>query len=188
MTGVPNRSAETRARIQECALELFARNGYAATRVVDIAAAAGVSHMTFFRHFPTKEDVVLEDPFNPFVADLIAAQPLGLPVLERVRLGLLNSTTELPEWAVAQTRERIRLAACEPVLRDRFSAHLHATERCIVDRLIEQAADPLTASTATAACLAALRVALLDWGEHGEETLNERIVAALGVLGPTAQD
>lgn len=140
--------------------------------------------MTFFRHFPTKEDVVLDDPFDPFIADLIAAQPRDLPVLERVRLGLLTSATELPEWAVAQTRERIRLAACEPALRARLSEQLRTTERCIVARLIEQATDPLTASTATAACLAALRVALLDWGEHGDETLNDRIRAALGVLGP----
>jgi AcrR family transcriptional regulator len=46
------RKAETRRSIQEHALRLFLANGYDATTVEEIAAAAGVSHMTFFRHFP----------------------------------------------------------------------------------------------------------------------------------------
>jgi AcrR family transcriptional regulator len=46
-------------------LELFLRDGYDATTVAAIARAAGVSHMTFFRHFPTKESVVLDDPYDP---------------------------------------------------------------------------------------------------------------------------
>lgn len=35
-------------------MRLFLANGYEATTVQRIAAAAGVSHMTFFRYFPTK--------------------------------------------------------------------------------------------------------------------------------------
>ncbi|QKS00464.1 TetR family transcriptional regulator [Sphingomonas sp. CL5.1] len=50
---------QLRRRIAGCALELFDRQGFAATSVDQIAAAAGVSRRTFFRHFPRKESVIL---------------------------------------------------------------------------------------------------------------------------------
>ncbi|MGH4006284.1 MAG: TetR/AcrR family transcriptional regulator, partial [Pseudonocardiaceae bacterium] len=65
------RKAQTRQVIQAHALRLFLANGYDATTVEEIAAAAGVSHMTFFRHFPTKESVVDTDDYDPMIAELI---------------------------------------------------------------------------------------------------------------------
>ena len=55
------KKARTRATIQREALRLFQRDGYAATSVEAIAEAAEVSPSTFFRYFPSKEDVVLAD-------------------------------------------------------------------------------------------------------------------------------
>ncbi|TDE33806.1 TetR/AcrR family transcriptional regulator [Nonomuraea mesophila] len=49
----------TREALIAAAVELFQRQGYEATTVAQIAAAADVSTRTFFLHFPTKEDVVL---------------------------------------------------------------------------------------------------------------------------------
>lgn len=43
------------------AVDLFEKNGFAATTIDDIAAAAGVSRTTFFRHCATKESAVLVD-------------------------------------------------------------------------------------------------------------------------------
>ena len=59
--------------------------------VDQIAKAVGVSHMTFFRNFPTKESVVFDDPYDPVIAETVAAQPGDLPVLERVRRGILEA-------------------------------------------------------------------------------------------------
>ncbi len=59
------KKAETRRRIQQTALELFLAQGYDATTVEEIAAAAGVSHMTFYRHFRTKEAVVKSGRLRP---------------------------------------------------------------------------------------------------------------------------
>jgi len=50
--------AETRARILQAALSLFARRGFAATRVEQITEAADVGKGTFFNYFPTKEHVL----------------------------------------------------------------------------------------------------------------------------------
>ncbi len=78
------KSATTRARLQREALRLFADRGYDETTIADIAAAAGVTQMTFFRHFPAKELVAVEDPYDPAIAQAVAAQPEDLPVVERV--------------------------------------------------------------------------------------------------------
>lgn len=82
------RAERTRRRLTECAVRLFAEQGYDATTVTQIAAAAGVSHMTFFRHFPSKEDVIVGDPYDPVIAQAVAAQPTALPPFERARAGL----------------------------------------------------------------------------------------------------
>jgi AcrR family transcriptional regulator len=48
----------TRRRIMDAALELFNRNGYAATSQAEIAAAAGIRQGNLTYHFPTKLDLV----------------------------------------------------------------------------------------------------------------------------------
>ena len=70
------RLRSTRTRLRACGIRLIATHGYEKTTAQDIAAAAGVSTMTFFRNFPSKEDVVLGMPPD---SDGIAAaeQALG---------------------------------------------------------------------------------------------------------------
>ncbi len=51
---------DTRARIAEAALGLFVSQGYAKTTIDQIAVAAGVGRRTVFRHFPTKEAMLLD--------------------------------------------------------------------------------------------------------------------------------
>ena len=60
------KKARTRASIREHALRLFREQGYQATTVEQIAAAAEVPPSTFFRYFPTKEDVVLREAWASF--------------------------------------------------------------------------------------------------------------------------
>ncbi|MFB3923369.1 MAG: TetR/AcrR family transcriptional regulator [Terriglobia bacterium] len=52
------RQAETRARIMRAALDLFAKRGYAATKVEQITEAADIGKGTFFNYFPSKEHVL----------------------------------------------------------------------------------------------------------------------------------
>ncbi|WP_306365809.1 TetR/AcrR family transcriptional regulator [Nocardiopsis sp. CC223A] len=54
------KKARTRRALIETGLRLFHERGYGNTTTEEIAASAGVSQRTFFRYFPTKEDVVLE--------------------------------------------------------------------------------------------------------------------------------
>ena len=52
---------ERRQRIEAVAIDRFEANGFDATTIDDIAAAADIAPRTFFAYFPTKEDVVLAD-------------------------------------------------------------------------------------------------------------------------------
>jgi AcrR family transcriptional regulator len=53
--------ARTRQALVEAATELFARQGYEATTVADIAAAADIGTRTFFGHFASKEEVLFPE-------------------------------------------------------------------------------------------------------------------------------
>jgi AcrR family transcriptional regulator len=53
------RRAETKGRIFDAALRLFAEKGYVNTTVEEITAAADVAKGTFFNYFPSKEHVLI---------------------------------------------------------------------------------------------------------------------------------
>ncbi len=56
----PQTEAETRNRILQAALSLFAKQGYDGTTTRDLAQAAGVAEGTLFRHFENKKAILVE--------------------------------------------------------------------------------------------------------------------------------
>jgi len=181
-----SRTERTRARLQSVALDLVTRQGFDATTVAEIATAAGVSHMTFFRYFPTKESVLLDDPYDPLIADAVHAQPTELPALERVRRAILAAWASVPEPGESETRARIALAAAHPGLRAAAVENNRRTEDALVEALLTDGTDRLTARVAAGAVLGALMAALFDWGsDDGGQPLGERIEWALAQLAPT---
>lgn len=178
------RRAQTRARLQRAGLTLIGELGYEGVTAEQVAQAAGVSHMTFFRHFPTKQSLVLEDPFDPAIAEAVAGQPVDLPALARacrgVRLALAALT--LPEEE--QVRMRVRIVATTPSLTAGMWATTLETQRAIADALMQTS--PSTESRiAAAATIGALTAALLQWGVDAEDSsLSENLLDALDVLDP----
>jgi AcrR family transcriptional regulator len=118
---VTTTAERTRGRLQTTALRLFLEHGYDETTVAQVASAAGVSHMTFFRYFPTKESVVVDDPYDPLIAEAVAQQPSALPAFERVRLGLLSAWREMPDLPQGETRDRVLLGLRHPPCGPRWS-------------------------------------------------------------------
>jgi AcrR family transcriptional regulator len=183
-----SRSARTRALLQDVAVRLFSEQGYDATTVEQIAREAGVSHMTFFRHFPTKEAVVLDDGFDPAIAAAVATAPTGLPPLVRVCAGLRAALTEVDLPGQEEVRLRVRIAAEHPVLRAGTYAATEATQEAIAEVLVADGVSPFEARVASAAALAALTVALLEWclNDH-DDPMSSRLCAALDVLDGTTR-
>ena len=56
------RHEQTRTEIADAAVRLFLERGFTETTMDDVAAAAGVSRRTAYRHFPSKDDLVFEQP------------------------------------------------------------------------------------------------------------------------------
>ncbi len=184
----PSRTARTRALLQDAALRLFSEQGYDETTVEQIAREAGVSHMTFFRYFPTKDAVVLDDGFDPAIAAAVAASPTGLPPFRRVCTGLRAALTHVDLPGQEEVRLRVRIAAEHPALRAGTYAATEATQEAIAEVLVTDGVDPFEARVASAAALAALTVALLEWCLNDEhDPMSIRLGAALDVLDGTAR-
>jgi AcrR family transcriptional regulator len=110
----------TRLMIQTEALRLFAEKGYADTTVEEIADAAAISPRTFFRYFPSKEDAVLWDEYDPQVGELLAARPDDEPVAESFRAIMSETLGGLLRRDPEQLLTKVRLLSSVPELRARF--------------------------------------------------------------------
>jgi AcrR family transcriptional regulator len=176
------RGARTRRRLIDHGLQLIERQGYEHTTAAQIAAAAGVTEMTFFRHFATKEQLVLEDPYDPLLASGIGRQPRDLPPLRRVAAGILAVWRSLPEPEQPEVRRRIRIAARTPSLRGAMWRSTGNTEAAIVSQLVDDGVEPLEARVAASAVLAALVTGLYAWADDEVGTLGDFVERALGVV------
>jgi len=113
------KKAKTRASIREHALRLFREQGYAATRVEQIAEAAEVSPATFYRYFPTKEDVVLQDDLDVLAFEAMENQPAGLSPLAAVRAAMAEALPRFTEEERDRFRETTALTHEVPEIRAR---------------------------------------------------------------------
>jgi AcrR family transcriptional regulator len=114
------KKARTRAAIQQQALRLFREQGYGATTVEQIAEAAEVSASTFFRYFPTKEDVALYDALDPLIITAFEAQPLDIDPIQALRRAMHSVVAKLPAEELSVMRERFDLIREVPELRSRM--------------------------------------------------------------------
>jgi AcrR family transcriptional regulator len=156
--------------VQEHALRLFLTQGYDATTVEQIATAAGVSHMTFFRHFPTKESVVDTDDYDPMIAELIRARPTDEdPITALHRAMVQGLAVILPDGRDALL-QRTRLIMATTALRARQADNQHATRLLFAGALAARAGlvtPTFALEVLAAAALAALTTALTAWSSGG---------------------
>jgi AcrR family transcriptional regulator len=176
----------TRDRIRGCALRLFREQGYDATTVEQIAAAAGVSHMTFFRYFPAKEDVALSDRYDPLIAEMIQQTPVTQPLIQRIRTVLVQGLRQVYDTDRDTMLAQNKLIVSTPALRERLWANQIATQQLILEALHNGEHDPhptFQAKVTVAACLAAATTAVLTWTENdGVPELPDLIEQAFDTL------
>lgn len=114
--------ADTRQRLREAGLLLLATNGLSGTTVRDIAEQADVAERTFYRHFESKEDLLLDDVRRYFAA--AGAFIASRPDTESPMASLLATVEALAEdWSVTDA-EAVWLAGF--VMNDDAArGHLH---------------------------------------------------------------
>ena len=132
------KKARTRAAIRQHALRLFREQGYTGTTVEQIAEAAEVSPSTFFRYFPTKEDVVLQDDFDPIAIAKFEALPADMHPVAALRTAMRETFAELPAWQLDQFRELNRLTMSVPELRARALDEYLRSVRLAADLLAKR--------------------------------------------------
>lgn len=120
-TGLRERKKRrTRTTIQREAIRLFQEQGYEATTIEQIAAAAEISPSTFFNYFPNKEDVILTDEWDPVFVSTFLDRPAGEPFAESLK----SIVSELMPLMMEQDRDlmlaRGRLSLEVPELRSRI--------------------------------------------------------------------
>ncbi|RSN20866.1 TetR family transcriptional regulator [Streptomyces sp. WAC 05977] len=160
--------AETRLLLQEHAIRLFTEAGYDATTVADVAAAAGVSAMTVYRHFPTKEDLVLYDEYDPVTASAVLDQPPG-PLPVRIGRALESTAASGSSQEKAFLLARLRLMISVPALRARHLDSQYATADAIVAALGCSPDEEFQVRAMAMACLGAAHVALVRWAKTDGE-------------------
>jgi len=176
----------TRAAIQEHALRLFEAQGYDATTVEQIAAAAEVSPATFFRYFKTKEDVVIEDDYDPLLAAALEKAPADLPPLRAIRYALREAFTEITPEEMEQVLSRTKLIMSVPALRARSLENLLATIDAVAPPLAARLGRPesdRTVRVLVGAAVGAWLTVILEWlasdGATDLPTLMDSALAAL---------
>ena len=182
-TAAPSKKTErTRARLMVTAFELFARQGYEQTTVAQIAAAAGVTEMTFYRHFGSKVQLLVDDPYDPLIAAAISEQPVELPPLVRTVRGIRLAWRRLPITDEEPVRERVAIVAATPSLLPMLRASTAETEKAISEQLVVDGAGPTEAAVAAAAAMAALMTGLTRWATTDGGALGAAVERSLDVL------
>jgi AcrR family transcriptional regulator len=93
------------------------RAGYEATTIDQIAAAAEIYASTFFRYFPSKEDVVIQDPYDEMLLEGLLHAPPELSPIAAIRMTLRRAFAEMGPAEQAKVLERTRLTMAVPALR-----------------------------------------------------------------------
>ncbi len=166
------KKARTRQAIRSSAYRLFAGQGYDATTVDQIAAAADVSPSTVFRYFPTKEDIVLTDEYDDEMADVLRSRPTAEPPLASVRFVMhevIGKMLHDPAMK-AEMVQREELVRDVPAIRARAHESMSATGRLlggIIGERTGRPADALEVRVFTSAVFGALHETTMYWVENG---------------------
>ena len=110
-------ASTSREELELVALELFAERGFESVTVDEVAEAAGIGRRTFFRYFPSKNDVVWGD-WDAALEHLratLAAVPDEVPLLEGIRDAVV-AFNALPPGAEPQHRVRMAMVLHTPAL------------------------------------------------------------------------
>jgi AcrR family transcriptional regulator len=180
-----------RGRLQAAAFELFAEKGYEETTVADIAARAGVTERTFYRHFADRREVFFDgsQEFQDFLVRAVEAAAPETAPLDAITGALYRAAREVFADRSATAKRRQRLIDAHPELHEREVAKMSRLASALAVALRSRGVEEATASVAAETGMALFRVAFADWvDEHNTAGLDDLISAAvhqLSVIAPS---
>jgi AcrR family transcriptional regulator len=156
-------------RLQQAAFELYTERGYDQTTVAEIAARAGLTERTFFRHFADKREVLFQggDRFRAALVDPVDAAPLSATTLEAVIAGIEAAGSVFP--ALELVRRRQALIVANPELQERELIKLASLASSLSGALRRRGVPDTAAELAAETGVTVLRIALTRWIEDPAE-------------------
>jgi TetR/AcrR family transcriptional regulator, regulator of mycofactocin system len=181
------RRATSQAELEHVAFELFEANGFEQTTVEDIATAAGIGRRTFFRYFPSKNDV----PWGTFELELermrarLKTCPRDVQLMDAIRVALVDFNQVEP-GQIPLHRRRMELILRVPALLAhstlRFAAWREVIAEFVADRT-GQRPDALAPQAIAHAVLGVAVAAYEQWLDDEDAELGALLDAAMRELG-----
>lgn len=162
---------EQSRRIETAALDLFERDGFDATTVDAIAAAADISPRTFFHYFATKDDVVVADYADRLarVTEVLRGQPRATPPWQALTASFRAVATDYEQERPALLRRFRIMASTESVFARSLRLQV-GWEDAVAEVLMSRsdaAGERPHARLMAAAAVAAMRAAVHEWVAGG---------------------
>jgi AcrR family transcriptional regulator len=154
---------DAKGRLAVAARELFVEQGFDRTTVADIAARAGLTERTFFRHFADKREVLFAgDWLAARMAEDVAEAPAGLTPIEIVTRAVENACDGIAsssDWS----RDRARIIADHPELQERELAKMWMLAGVLAIGLRDRGVPDATATLAAELGVLVFRLAYERW-------------------------
>jgi AcrR family transcriptional regulator len=177
---------KTREAIRTATYALIREQGYDATTIEQIAERAEVSPSTVFRYFPTKEDIVLTDEYDPLMAEELRARPAGESWMDSLRHVIRKAIEAMAEDDPEVIRIRAHLGVQVPAVRARMVESMSETGRLLRTVLAERTGldpDDLQVRVYATSLVGGLMEVYLYWAERGfEDDLLDLVARGLDVL------
>lgn len=163
---MPRWSPDAALRLERAAIVLFEQQGFAATTVPQIAAAADLTTRTFFRHFADKRDVLFlrDREFPQAVSDFMSSVPPETAGAATVRAGLVAASREIQDWRESIARRRL-IVRSEPALHERELLQSHHLALAIKESLEQRGTASRWSRTLAALAVTCFDLAMDQWLE-----------------------
>ncbi|GAA1658036.1 TetR/AcrR family transcriptional regulator [Actinoplanes couchii] len=150
-------------RLKEAALGLFSTRGYDRTTVAEIAAAAGVTERTFFRHYADKREVLFVDQTEFERAFLSSLPETGDDPMRLIAAVLDGAATLFPEERRAWSRARQTVITTNVALQERELLKMSTLALTLTRALTTRGIDPTSAALAAESGVTVFRTAFTVW-------------------------
>ena len=176
---MPRSGNEVRRRLQLAALELYRDCGYEQTTAAQIAAKAGVTERTFFRHFPDKREVLFDGDakFSDALTSAVRLAPPALGPWNTLFLAF-RSVEHMFIENRSFSEPRQHVIASSPALQERALAKTRSLIAALTSALCERGVPSPTAQLAAQMSMATLSHAVAQWFADDRSDLGDHILRA----------
>ena len=180
---MPRSGEDARRRLRQATLELFQQQGYDATTTAQIAAQAGVTERTFFRHFADKREALFdgEEAFRDGLAATVASAPADMGPMEAL-LHAFCSVEPLLLRNRTFTEPRQKVIAETPALQERVLTKMAGLTAALSDALRRRGVEEGVATLAAQIGMAALSHATSAWLADPATGLNANLAITYAEL------